>query len=176
MQEHDRNKARQYVFYALFFVMGAAVATLVFSISSNTPYSSDTVSGSAIPGSSFRGWETIATRTFSFEGGEATARTMTARTSSGRNLVWAEVELESLGQVELSLDFPKESLRLVSFSREESGGEAVMTAGGLRLIHSGKDNYKIMLERRGQRTPDLRIGVTGSNVVETLPTASGHSS
>lgn len=167
------SRARRALPYVLSFVMGAAVAVLVFSFASNPSVPTEEINGTLIPGSSFRGWETIGTSTFAFEGGQATARTMTARTSSGRSLVTAEIELDSMGQVELSVEYDDGPLKLVSFSQDETSGEAVMTSGGVRLIHSGKGTYRIMLQRRGRVSPDIHISVTGTNVTESLPTATG---
>lgn len=115
-------------------------------------------------------FEAVDRARFSLQGVRATAETK----SSGR-LLLADLEIESRGEVTVSVAFGDEALRLIGLERQRpQAAQITESAGGVRFKHEGNDRYRLCFEpatdaiNETATEIDIRIETNGVSQVRTL--------
>jgi hypothetical protein len=141
---------RRPVPYAFSFGAGIAVGILVLSLASRTPVPEsihDRVSGMMIPDAALEDFQGVASRTIDVDGIRGTVST-----KSNEDIVLAEIEISSPGEIEIVVELPKDGLR--------------------PLGHFGEGSYAIILERGAELVSPLRVKLYSGEILfdGTLPT------
>lgn len=119
------------------------------------------VSGTLVGGKSASALERVDADSFS--GGQATGR---IAVDVGSGLTYVQVEVQSVLEVTVALDFDSESLVLRAFEQQSPLSSGVITgAGQARATHTGNNYYLFVLGETGKPTSPIALRIESSGVI-----------
>lgn len=150
--------------YGFTFASGLAAAAVLVALAGQSPplagLDRSQLTGTILSDHRLDGLETVDRQLFALEGvrGEAV-------TKRGRDLVVAEVQIDSRRPIDVVVEFDGNVLSPLGFERSMgSGTDLVVDAGQVRVRHTGEGRYVLVLAV-SERTPSpLRLKLTGEGL------------